>query len=659
MRCDLTYRTLLCMVCCLMMAAMLPSCGTFEPEFPPVQQAHTDYPVHLDVSQEGMTKITADGNVLNWEETDQIQIAAVMNGVVVSDTAATSILKWYAPIGSDPSKASFTGFITLRSAPHTCYFTYPVGESMTVDAVSGTVKVNYALQDGLHEPLMYGKAAYDPDGMNVSMKHVGAVLELTVETEGVTKVSFVGNKLESLSPITINPDSGKVELSGEAVRQITVDVQKNGKTYLFVPPVYFEKGFTLVCSNDDGSRYFMKSYSEGSGKVGYDFSEKRGVRIPVKISGEFQEFAVYASDLDIYHGTNTKGLLTGTVATFKMHKSGTTDKLIEGWGANLADSTGNIVRSFHSEGPVTEAVCTMSVVNNATFLTEGEYTLTPYYIMYGKRKSFDKAVLPEKTIGNPGIVLTINGATSYNKFIDNNDDTDPNKHTNTLLEGLSVSINVDENIISNYSAALVGNDGNSVSIGNPSRSDNDNKNIRSYVNNITCTKWQAYTMTVSLSAGNISVAADSVFHITGLPYEADFRNTNPADWVPGWTFIKELRYNKPRVQFTGDGAVRSPAFHIPETKGINIKTSIDACLAATVESNRRMYIKTCSSVESSADYSGDYADCHYKVTHESNGFKDCSKVFNLTPDKPAMLYSKKQPGAYNTSLYQVKIMYSK
>ena len=644
------------MVCALCMLAMAFSCVTFEPEYRPVQDMTNDYPITVTAVQEGMTRISADGNTLSWEEADQIQIAAVMQGIEVSDTAALSVLTRFGSIDSDQSKASFTGFVSLLSEPDTCYFTYPVGEALKVDPVAETVTTNYTAQDGSHRPFLYGKTAYDTDGMEVVMKHVGAVLELTVTTPGVAKISFVGNNLESLSPIIINTEDETVTRSNEAVKQLTVNVQKNGKTYLFVPPIALENGFTLICSNEDGSRYFMKSYTDGESD-GYDFSGKRGARIPITISGEFNEFEVKASDLRIVHTTNSQGLLTGTKATFKMSKAGTSNKLIEGWGATLTDASGNVVRTYSSTGPITGDECVMDITDNRIFLEGGTYTLTPYYKMYGVTRTFDAANLPKMEIGAPGIVVTIGGATSYDKYTDNNSATDPNTHTNTLLEGLSVSTNVAEDVITKYSAALVGNDGNPVAIVTPSPAVQNSYNVRTYGNK-TCSTFQTYTMSVSFKVGHMTVSASKNFHITGLPIDVSFSSGNPTEWTPAWRFIGTVKFDNPRVHFTGDGALRTPAFHLPDKQEIKVKTSVDACLAAVTESRRRVYIKTCSKTENSADFSGSYIVAHYDTSHESNGYEECSDTFTLTDGKPSMLYSKEKPLAYNTSIYKIRIFYS-
>lgn len=647
------YRNCVALMCAV---ASFVSCNGIDPLPPSLSDEGNDYAVVLNVSPDGLTKISHDGYDLAWERTDQIQLTAVTDGIEVSDTVGTSVLKLFEYIDEDPSKASFTGFVTLRSEPRDCYFTHPVGETVTVDAVKGTVKALYTSQDGTHKPFLYGKSEYNESGMDVTLTHLGAVLEITVETPGVTHISLVGNKIESLSPIIINPEDGTVTEPDEAVHQITVPVQAEGKTYIFVPPVNFEKGFTLVCSDGTQSNYFMKSYSD-SATGGYDFSKKRGVKIPITVSGEFVQFAVAASDFNIVHSRNGSGLLTGTTVSFKMSKSGSPDKLIEGWGGTLVDAKGNVVRTFDSTDPLTTPQSvTMTVTDNNIFLKEGEYTFTPYYILYGKKVSLDKEdQVKKKTISGPGIVLNIGGNTSYDKYKAGNS-AGANSHANTLLSGLNVSTNVAADVISQFSYSLVGDDNTVIDVGNPDIGVASSSTIATFGDK-TCSKFQGYTMSARIEVGNISVDAQRVFHITGLPYEGVF-TSNPTEWSPGWSFNGSIKYINPRVQYNGDGAVRSPSFYIPYGNGINVKTSLDACLAATMKDNRRVYIKSCSSSEGSADFSGSYVEAHYKVIHSSDNYKDCGDKFTLTTDTPAMLYSKEKPGAYNTSLYKVKIVYT-
>lgn len=653
MRRERTYRYSVRCILCFVAAVLTAACSGFGFDGPSPEDEMKEYPVYLTASQDNMTRISAEDNSLKWETVDKIQLTAVTDGIHVSDTIGTSVLELFSIDESDPSIASFTGFVTLRSEPKACYFTHPVGEAMAVDAVSGTVRANYTLQDGSHKPFLFAKTAYDIDGMALDLEHLGAVLELDIKTAGVTKVSFVGNGLESLSPVVINPDDDAITLPTEAVTQITVDVQENGKTYLFVPPVDLEKGFTLICSNKDGSSYFLKSYSDGS-TGGYDFSVKRGVRIPISISGDFVQAAITVEDVGYEHSKNEQNLLTGTSVSFKINKTGAPDKLIEGWGATLVNENGETVRSIYSTEAMSDNVVTMNLQDNRILLPAGKYTFTPYYVMFGTRHTLDTEVKVIE-VADPGVYVTINGSTSYDKY-KAGDVSGANSHANTLIAGLSVSTNVAAEIISEFSYSLVGNDKTVINISNPSIGVVNSSTIATFQDQ-NCSKFQSYTMSTSITIGNMTFNVNKVFHITGLPYEGVF-TSNPSEWNPGWTFIGSTKYSNPRVQYTGDGAVRSPAFYLPNGNTINVKTSLDACLAAVSSGNRNVYIKSCSSSEGSADFSGSYIEAHYDLSHASNGYKECADAFSLTKDTPALLYSKKQPGAYNTSLYKVKIVYT-
>lgn len=650
MRRERIYRYPVRCILCFVAAVLTAACSGFGFDGPSPEDEMKEYPVYLTASQDNMTRISAEENSLKWETADKIQLTAVTDGIHVSDTIGTSVLELFSIDESDPSIASFTGFVTLRSEPKACYFTHPVGEAMAVDAVAGTIRANYTLQDGSHKPFLFAKTAYDIDGMSLDLEHLGAVLELEVKTPGVTKVSFVGNGLESLSPVVINPDDDAITLPTEAVTKITVDVQENGKTYLFVPPVDLEKGFTLICSNKDGSSYFLKSYSDGS-TGGYDFSANRGVRIPISISGDFVQAAITVEDVGYEHSKNEQNLLTGTSVSFKISKSGAPDKLIEGWGATLVNENGETVRSIYSTEAMSDNVVTMNLLENRILLPAGEYTFTPYYVMFGTRHTLDTEV-EVIDVADPGVYVTINGSTSYDKYDAGYTDA-ANSHANTLIAGLSVSTNVAAEIIFSYTASMT-----DLDIGGFTTKVENSQTVASYGDKY-ATKYQSYVMNAELVVGDMTFNASRTFHITGLPYEGVF-TSNPTEWSPGWTFIASTKYSSPRVQYNGDGAVRSPSFYLPNGNSINVKTSLDACLSATMDSNRRVYIKSCSSSEGSADFSGSYVEAHYKLPteHKANGYKDCSTMFTLTKDTPAMLYSKQKPGAYNTSLYKVKIVYT-
>ena len=643
----------------VVLASVLSACTGIGPMLPSDTDIMQDYPVTLTVSQDEMTKIGLSGNSLLWETGDQIQLTAVTDGIEVSDTIATSVLKVFDIDKEDASKASFSGFVTLRSEPKSCYFTHPAGETMSVDAVKGTVKANYSSQDGTHKPFLYGKTEYAPEGMDVVLKHFGAVLEITVETPGVTHISLAGNKIEPLSPVIFNPEDDNIEKPTEAVTQITVPVQKEGKTYIFVPPVNFEKGFSLVCSDGTKENFFVKSFSDGT-NGGYDFSSERGAKIPLTISGEFKQFAVTSSDLTIVHSRNDDGLLTGTTVSFKMSKTGSPDKLIDSWGATLTDAKGNVVRTYSSEAAITDSTVTMDVSAGDIFLEAGAYTFTPYFYMYGKPVSLENQVVT-KTINDPGIVLNINGSTSYDKYKAGNV-TGANSHANTLLSGLSVSTNVAADVISDFSYSLVGDDKTVIDVSNPSVEVADSSTIASFEDK-TCSEFQGYTMSASITVGNIKKEATRVFHITGLPYEVNFMDGDNNSWSK----LGVAEHSDNRITFKGLGswggdkkaAIVSPSFHVPES--YYVTTSLDACY----KGDKYISIKVSApnpnviefgdvSVKTNVpekNWIGTYKDL------ASMGYGTTSSSLTLTVNTPSLMYASEPAEGYNLGIYQIKIEY--
>ena len=650
-----SYDRLLHAIIWMIAAVVTAACGGFEYDLPSVGDKLREYPVVVNASQDAMTRISLQGNKLAWEQNDEIQLTAVTAGIEVSDTVGTSILKWFGNIDSDPSRASFTGFITLRSEPKSCYFTYPVGEALSVDAAGGTIKVNYTAQNGSHRPFLYGKTLYDENGMFLDMKHAGAMLELTVETEGVSRISFVGNSLESLSPIIINPDDDTISLPTEAVSQITVDVQANGKAYLFVPPVRFEKGFTLVCSKEDGS-CFMKSYSDGS-TGGYDFSAKRGVRIPLTISGTFESFALTAEEVTVYHGRNSDGLLTGTHVSFKLNKKGAPDKLIEGWGANLINERNEVVRTFSTTESVDGTLRTLAVQNNTVLLPAGTYVFQPYYIMYGSKVTIASEV-ETISISDPGVVLNINGTTSYDKYAAGNV-AGANSHTNTLIAGLSVSTNVAGEIIASFTATMTGKDNKAADIGEYALKVENSNTVASYGDRH-LSKFQSYDMAASITVGNMTFTAIRTFHITGLPYEVNFEIGDNTSWKK----LGGAKYSDSRITFSPatlsaqDGAIISPAFHLPQN--LNVKTSADVCCKS---SDPRLNIKACANTTGSISFDGAAQITPHKISGwfsslQAKGYIDCGTVFSLSASTPSLMYATTAPVAYNVGLFKIKIQYN-
>ena len=116
----------------------------------------------------------------------------------------------------------------MTSAPVKCYFTYPAMSTTTINPDNESVRFYFNVQTGLHRPFMYARAEYSEDGINTDFVHVGAMLDISVNISDVRQITFVGNRLEKLSPVTVDVNTGNISFSEEANLQITVPVSADG-----------------------------------------------------------------------------------------------------------------------------------------------------------------------------------------------------------------------------------------------------------------------------------------------------------------------------------------------------------------------------------------------------------------------------------------------
>lgn len=622
-----------------------------------------DYPVLLATSGVD-TRISIDGTAMAWDEDDCIHLTAVTE----DDARGEATLAFYNYLTEgDRHAASFSGFVTMASVPKECYFVYPQSSFSSVDPDSGVLTLYYNNQSGEHEPVLYAAAEYSESGVNETLTHVGAMLEIDVAMEGVSQITFVGNCLEKLSPVYVDTGSGEVTVASESSYnvQITVPVQSEGKTYIAVPPVNMKKGFSLICSNEDASASMIRTFSTDGGlSDGYDFSAKVGQVIPISLTGNLVGYSVMSSDPEIEH-VRSNGLLTGTSVKFSMSKKGASDKIIEEWGANLIrkrnpldpESKDVVVRTVSNtnENPIVSgADVEMTKVGNWHVLPAGDYTFAPYYKIYGQMVS-----LPSKdvVVTDPGISLTIGGRTSYDKYLAG-DVAGANGHANTMIQDVTVTANVDLSIITEYSATLDGNDMGDATV-------TSGTSVVASYGDLTGTSFKAYPMTAVMKVGEITVTAQKTFHITGLPYEADFTVGNPFNWTEtaAWNNVNgTMKYSDGRVNFPANStaSIRTPAYYIP-AGSINVVTSVDACSNATQGGNRTISILSCTETQgSTAGTATVVASYHFGFASgfEKKGYTSCSTVFTLSGESPCLMYTSTTSLTYQIGFFMAKIEYS-
>ena len=97
-------------------------------------------------------------------------------------------------------------------------------------------------------------------------------------------------------PLIIDPATGEYTKSDEMGYIIQVPVQSEGPTYICVPTVNLEDGFSIVLIDAQGHQMVRSFSDESTG--GCDLSNKAGYIIPITISGEFERFGVTYSSLE-------------------------------------------------------------------------------------------------------------------------------------------------------------------------------------------------------------------------------------------------------------------------------------------------------------------------------------------------------------------------
>lgn len=642
------YKVLSLCVWIALSITLISSCaGVDAPDLTVSQR----YSVSLSATSGEQTKVSLNGTSVGWEYADILQITAVSQ----SGISAVSDLSVYSINKTNDNIASFTGFVTMSEAPSECYFTHPAGNAMTVDPSKGKIMARFNYQDGTHKPFLYSKESYVESGISTHLKYAGAMLEVDVQVEGVCSLAFFGNQFEDMYPLYIDPSDGSYTKSDEMGYIIQVPVIADGKTYLCVPPVKLERGFSLILIDAQGHQ-MIRSFSDGI-TGGYDFSDKAGSIIPIAVSGEFKGFDVSYSDLQYGH-TTKDGLLSGTSISFKMDKSGVPDTRIEEWGATLVDSKGNIVRKYTTAdgSALNGSLTTLETVGEYKLLPAGEYIFSPYYKAYGQTVSLGSETV---TIPDPGVKITLGGYTSYDKY-SAGDINGANGCVNTTIYGVTASINVHSNIIDSYKATLDGTEmvassasGSEVSFGS-----------------LTRTVFKSYPYKVTVNVGNLTFENSREFHITGLPMEAIF-NSNPSSWSSSWGLINASFSNDHiKIEKSGSSAIRSPKFHVPTgvgAKELGVKTRFDGCgrnvnfsLFGQVldkDAFLDIYFTVCPATQTSVVMGDECKRAHYLVTYKSNGYLPYSGKKVLNTNNPSMMYSSSN-NLYDKAIYKIEIIYS-
>ena len=253
------------------------------------------------------------------------------------------------------------------------------------------------------------------------------------------------------------------------------------------------------------------------------------------------------------HRYDANGDLIGTDITFSNCYPGME------WKAVVTDGNGTEYRSIEGTG---EQVSTyVDNANGWPYVPAGKYTATYYLLQDGKEQ---KTGSREFMVNRPDLTITVDGYTSYDKYIEGDVEA-ANACKNTTIYGFQKHLSVSSALVTNTKYSKLYSikteiDGTTISaegdeIANPDLS------------------FDQHTLKVTGSFDGVTASAEKVLHITGLPYEAD------ADKFNGWTggrWSDNGDSGGAQAREPGEscylftGTIYTPKFHTPASIGFSM-----------------------------------------------------------------------------------------
>lgn len=568
---------------------------------------------------------------INWTTGDQLLMVAqtANNG-----SAVTTLSLKEGDAGKN--EATFIGAVETDEVPSVCYFAYPA--TADISTANGTVSFNYDNQDGSHNPFLVSNSVpYSSQGITATLNHIGGVLAVTLPG-GITGITVQGNEGETLSGCKYNFGTGEATPEGQT--SFTISPASAGTCYINMPPVKFEKGFTLIFSGPDSKKMYKSFNYSTTG--GCDFSvaptsgsadaqHLKGALVEIDAS-QFVPESVSSTAL-AQHTYDNDGTLTGSSVTLSgITLQGVPSSLVTNYSAELrkGDATsGTLVRNYSSSSlPQASASITLTDPTPSgqtpwPYLPQGSYTLIQkVQTIYGTTTSTQTV-----TIGAPTLTATINAKTSYSYYLAGDIDG-ANGCDNATIYDITVGAKISEDILTN---------GNYSSL-KPKAQYKIDKGSFSAATDITTSPtahnfgkiehqdWTSHTVVGIVTFDGVTSPETSItVHITGLPYVAN--PPKEAEWsTEGNTIAVTWESDHAHISNgAGSASITKDGFNIPGDININVQTKYQVYGAAIgttftlyIGSNTLFSTKAKSydrpSIESTEDAnftaSNNYIKCH-------------------------------------------------
>lgn len=257
------------------------------------------------------------------------------------------------------------------------------------------------------------------------------------------------------------------------------------------------------------------------------------------------------------HTQDNSGNLNGTKVTLSFDNlSNVPISLITDWKATLVNATGVEVRSYST----TDFTNTeMDVVDNWTYLPQGDYTLKYSYTLDGEKVSEEETGAETITMPTPTFNVKVSAQTSYSVYTTQGAAAANEKDGSGIFD-IATTTTISPDILEKYTNLL----SISYSLNNGESTTPDSPMFQNL-------QWGKHTLTASVSFDGSNVTSSVDCDVTGIPYYVSFNgNTNPANW----TLSNNGKSGDRLTLKRGDAYALSPKFNIPGD--INVSVNLNA-----------------------------------------------------------------------------------
>ena len=271
------------------------------------------------------------------------------------------------------------------------------------------------------------------------------------------------------------------------------------------------------------------------------------------------------------HTTDNSGYLNGTKVSLSFENlSNVPVSLISDWKATLVNASGKEVRSY-STNDFTNTE--MEVVNDWTYLPQGNYTLKYSYTIDGETMNEDATVPQTITMPQPTFDVEVSAQTSYSVYTTEGAAAANEKDGASIFD-VSATTTISPDILSNEKYV------NLLMVTYTLDTGESSTEASPVFSNL---QWGKRTLTAIAVFDESSATSALDCDVTGLPYKGDYSSTSPFDdtknpWICVGTgeYWEDHGYILFQYYFntSNNCYVFSPAFQLPDMVDISYSTKV-------------------------------------------------------------------------------------